>query len=387
MLLIKNAEIITMEEADYKNGFLLIENGKIAQMGDMADCPAKECEMYDARGRSVYPGFVDGHCHVGMWEEGLGFEGDDGNEDSDPIMPQLRAIDAVNPFDEAFTNAARAGVTTVVTGPGSANVLGGQFAAMKTRGISADEMTIKVCAAQKAALGENPKGVYASKKQSPVTRMATAALLREALTLAAEYKERRDEYYRDTKENDKPDIDFKLESLLGVISGETLLKVHAHRADDILTAIRIAEEFGIRISIEHCTEGHLIAELLKKKRLPVLIGPTLGTKSKPELKNLSFEIYPALSAVGIEYAIITDHPEIPVEQLPLCAMLAVKSGITERQALGAITINAAKNTDIADRVGSLAVGKDADFTVYSENPLTLGAKPDDVFINGKRLVF
>lgn len=391
-LLIKNANIITMEETDYKNGFLLCEGAKIIKVGDMSDCPeisSSKIMAYggaiDVNGKTVLPGFIDSHCHVGMWEEGLGAEGDDGNEDSDPVTPQLRAIDAINPLDEAFYNARHAGVTTVVTGPGSANVLGGQFAAVKTFGTSIDKMAINPCIAQKAALGENPKAVYSSKKQAPVTRMATAALLRETLYFARDYVRKWAEYNSDTEKYDRPDIDFKLESLMPVIKKEIPLKVHAHRADDILTAIRIAEEFDINITLDHCTEGHLISDILKEKNYPVILGPTLGTKSKPELKNLSFNIYPAMSAAGISFSICTDHPEIPIEQLPLCAMLAEKSGISKKEALRAITINAAENVGIADRVGSLKEGKDADFIIVSGEPLTMNSKTEMVFIDGKRV--
>lgn len=384
MLLIKNAKLITMESLDFENGFMLIDGSKIVKIGDMTDCTKDSgCEVLDLEGKTVVPGFIDSHCHVGMWEEGLGFEGDDGNEDSDPITPQLRAIDAINPFDEAFLNAKRAGVTCVVTGPGSANVLGGQFAAVKTDGILVDKMAIDKYIAQKAALGENPKSVYAQKKQAPITRMATAALLRETLALAKEYSEKWDNYNADSEKNDKPELDFKLESLIPVIKKEIPLKVHAHRADDILTAIRIAEEFDISITLDHCTEGYLIADILKEKDYPIILGPTLGNKSKPELRNLSFDIYPEMSKNGIKYSICTDHPEIPIEQLPLCAILAVKSGISKKEALSAITINAAKNVGISDRVGSLAIGKDADFVIFDGEPLTIDAKPFAVYINGK----
>ncbi|MBP3337627.1 MAG: amidohydrolase [Clostridia bacterium] len=386
MLLIKNVNIITMEENDFENGFLAVCDGKIAKIGDMKDFTESfGDEVLDFSGKTVLPGFIDSHCHVGMWEEGLGFEGDDGNEDSDPVTPHLRAIDAINPFDEAFKNAASAGVTTVVTGPGSANVLGGQFAALKTAGLGVDNMLINPYIAQKAALGENPKTVYSSKKQAPITRMATAALLRETLVFAREYVRKWDEYNKNPEENDRPDIDFKLESLVPVIKKEIPLKIHAHRADDILTAIRIAGEFDLKITLDHCTEGHLIADILKEKNYPIILGPTLGTKSKPELKNLSFDIYPALTNKGIKYSIVTDHPEIPIEQLPLCAMLAEKSGISKKDALMAITINAAENAGIADRVGSLKAGKDADFLVVQGTPLTMDMKIVSVYINGKEV--
>lgn len=385
--LIVNANIITMEEKNYENGYLLTENGKIAAIGDMNDLPKLETDLAaeDAAGLTMLPGFVDAHCHVGMWEEGLGFEGDDGNEDSEPIMPQLRAIDAVNPFDEAFENARRAGVTTVVTGPGSANVLGGQFAALKTDGVCVDQMLIKAPVAQKAALGENPKLTYSEKKQAPSTRMATAALLRETLAKAREYQRDWEEYAENKEENDRPSIDFRMESLLPVLRGEIPLKIHCHRADDICTAIRIGEEYGVPITLEHCTEGHLIADILAEKNLPIMLGPTFGNKSKPELRNLSFDIYRKLEEAGLEYAIITDHPEIPIQELYLCAVLAVRHGAGKEAALRAITVNAAKNTGIDDRVGSLRIGKDADFLLMSGEVMTLSAKVESVTIGGKKI--
>ncbi len=389
MFLIHNANIITMEEKDYPDGYLIIENGKIAEVGAKEALP-KTPELFekviDAQGQTVLPGFVDAHCHVGMWEEGGGFEGDDGNEDTDPVTPQLRAIDAVNPFDEAFENARRAGVTTVVTGPGSANVLGGQFAALKTIGNCVDKMIIKAPAAQKAALGENPKITYSSKKQMPSTRMATAAVLRETLAKAQEYKQAWEQYQQKPEEFDKPELDFKLESLIDVLNKKIPLKIHAHRADDICTAIRIGEEFGIRVTLEHCTEGHLIADILKEKNLPVMLGPTFGTKSKPELKHLSFDIYPKLEKAGLNFAIITDHPEIAIDQLHLCAVLAVKHGLSRKAALRAITIYAAENTGIADRVGSIRNGKDADLVFVSGDVLSIDAKVTAVYIDGKQVV-
>lgn len=385
--LIQNARIKTMENIDYENGYLLICGDKIAAVGDMSEVPPADAEtvVEDAGGLTLLPGFVDAHCHVGMWEEGMGFEGDDGNEDTDPVMPHLRAVDAVNPFDEAFCNARMAGVTTVVTGPGSANVFGGQFAAIKTAGNCVDKMIVKAPAAQKVALGENPKLTYSEKKQMPATRMATAALVRETLAKAREYQQDWEEYRSDEEENDRPSLDFRLESLLPVLQGEIPLKIHCHRADDICTAIRIGEEFQIPVTLEHCTEGHLIPEILAEKNLPVMLGPTFGTKSKPELRNLSFEIYRKLEEAGIEYAIITDHPEIPIHELYLCAVLAVRHGADKEAALRAITVNAAKNTGIDDRVGSLRVGKDADFLLMSGELMTLEAKVESVTIDGRKI--
>ncbi len=385
MKLIVNANILTMEGTDYENGYLLIEDGKIVAVGDMSEAPGQAEEVIDAKGRYLLPGFVDAHCHVGMWEESLGEAGADGNESTTPMTPQLRAIDAVNPFDEAFQNARRAGITTVVTGPGSANVLGGQFAALKTDGVCVDDMLIKAPVAQKAALGENPKSSYGTKNQMPMTRMASAALLREMLYKTKEYAKKWENYYKNTKKESCPEFDFQLESLLPVIRGEIPLKVHVHRADDICTAIRIGEEFGILITLEHCTEGHLIADILKVKNIPVTLGPTLGSKTKSELANLSYDVYTELEKRGIEFAIMTDHGEIPIQELYLCAVLAVRHGLSKQTALRAITINAAKNAGIADRVGSICKGKDADFLLMSGEPMSFDATVESVFINGRQI--
>ena len=388
MKLIKNARIITMEDKEYKNGYLIIDEGKIHDIGDMPDLNEEESKfsfIYDLEGDMLVPGFVDAHCHIGLFEEGVGDIGMDGNEDTSPITPQLRAIDAINPFDSAFSDARRAGVTTVVTGPGSANVIGGQFAALKTFGRCVDEMVIKAPVAMKAALGENPTSVYSARKEAPVTRMATAALLRETLMGAAEYNEKLKEYKKDSENNEKPELDFKSEALLPVLNREIPMKIHAHRADDICTAIRIAEEFNILITLEHCTEGHLIADIIKKKNIPVMLGPTLTSKSKLELKNLSYDIYSCFEKEGIDFAIITDHPEITIDNLYLCGALAVKNGLSKSGALAAITLNAAKNTYIDEYVGSIKKGKDADLVVISGELFSLDSKIKKVFISGEEI--
>lgn len=385
MKLIKNAKIYTMENDVYENGYVIFSDGKIKSVGSMENLNGEESfsEIFDADGDILLPGFVDAHCHIGLFEEGVGDIGMDGNEDTSPVTPHLRAIDAVNPFDSAFKDAIRGGVTTVVTGPGSANVIGGQFAAMKTYGRCVDHMVIKAPVAMKAAMGENPCGVYAQRKEAPVTRMALAAILRETLAIAAEYNEKVNEYKNDKENIDKPELDFKSEALLPVLNKEIPLKVHAHRADDICTAMRIAEEFDINITLEHCTEGHLIADIIKSKNVPVMLGPTLGSKSKLELKNLSFDIYKCMEKEGIDFAIITDHPEITIDNLYLCAALAVKNGLSKETALKAITINAAKNTYIDSRVGSIKAGKDADFVILSGELFSLGSEIKKVFIDGK----
>ncbi len=386
MLLVKNGRVLTMEGEEYENGYVLIDGEKIIGVGSIASLNESEYKiekMIDAYGGYILPGLVEAHCHVGIWEDSIGFEGDDGNEDTDPVTPHLRAIDAINPFDRAFEEARNAGVTTVVTGPGSANVIAGQFAAVKTYGRRIDEMIIKHPVAIKIALGENPKEVYHHKNQSPVTRMATAAILRETLIKAKEYKEIWDEYHKDQEENERPDFDFKMENLIPVLKKEIALKAHVHRADDIFTALRIANEFDVNITLEHCTEGHLIVDYLKEEKVPVMVGPALSDRSKIELKNLTFKTAGVLANAGLSVAIITDHPETPIQYLPLCAALAVREGLDENEALKTITINAAKNCGISERVGSIKKGKDADIVIFNGHPLDFRAKAQVVLINGE----
>lgn len=384
-MIIINARIMTMAGTDYENGYIIIKEGKIAEIGNMDKFQAASHEdgkTIDASGRYVLPGFIDAHCHVGMWEDSVGFEGDDGNEMTDPITPHLRAIDAVYHNDRAFLEARMSGVTTVVTGPGSANVIGGQFAALKTFGRRIEEMVVKDPVAMKVAFGENPKTVYNEKRQTPMTRMATAALLRESLFKAVEYKKQLDDYMEDSEEHDKPEYDMKLEALLPVLKGEIPLKAHAHRADDILTAIRIAKEFGLSVTIEHCTEGHLIADILLEEGVSAVVGPLLTDRSKIELRNQSLKAPGILSKAGVKVAIMTDHPCVPVQYLSLCAAMAVKEGMDEYEALRAITINAAAITGTDSRIGSLEKGKDADIVVFTGHPLDLRTKVDYTIING-----
>ncbi|MGN0106516.1 MAG: amidohydrolase [Hominilimicola sp.] len=380
--LIKNAEIITMTGKNYKNGCILF-NEKILYVGE--EIPQGADEIIDAEGKIVMPGLVDAHCHVGMFEDSLGFEGDDGNEDSDPVMPHLRAIDGINPFDRGFADARKAGVTAVVTGPGSANPVGGQFAAVKTYGICVDDMIIKSPAAMKMALGENPKCVYNEKEEAPVTRMGTMALIRELFIKSKEYLCQLEAYGENSEDNEKPDFDMKLEAMIPVLRREIPVKIHAHRADDICSAIRIGKEFDVDVTIEHCSDGDAVAPILEREKLPVMLGPTLSDRSKPELRNLTFDTYKNLSDRGINVAIITDHPEITVENLPLCAAMAVKHGMNEKKALEAITVIAAKNCRIDDRIGSLVVGKDADIAVFTDLPTRFDAVCAMTFIDGKRV--
>lgn len=380
--LIKNAKILTMAGEIYENGCVLFGD-KIEYAGEMKELEADE--VIDAKGLIVTPGLIDAHCHVGMFEDSLGFEGDDGNEDSDPITPHLRAIDGINPFDRGFEEAREAGVTSVVTGPGSANPVGGQFAAVKTAGICIDDMIIKAPAAMKMALGENPKSVYNEKDEGPVTRMGTMALIRELLIKSQNYMEQLDAYEADQDNNDKPEFDMKLEAMLPVLKREIPVKIHAHRADDICSAIRLAKEFDIDVTIEHCSDGDRVADILEREKLPVMLGPTLSDRSKPELKNLTFSTYKNLSERGIDTAIITDHPEITIGNLPLCAAMAVKHGMDEMKALEAITVTAAKNCRMADRVGSIEPGRDADLCVWTAVPTDFNAECKMVFIGGRRV--
>ena len=391
MILIKNAKIDTMKTSRIEKGCLAIKQGKIAYVGeDEAQAKAALQENtkdsfveMDMKGMYVLPGLVEPHCHVGLWEDGQGMEGSDGNETTDPITPHLQGIDGVYHADRNFVEAREAGVTTLVTGPGSANVLGGQFAALKTTGRYVDEMILKNPATMKTAFGENPKAVYTEKSQTPNTRMATAALLREALEKTKEYKEKWDKHRQNPQEHDKPDVDVKLEAMLPVLERKLLLKAHAHRADDIMTAVRIAEEYNLDMTVEHCTEGHLIADVLKEKNVRPILGPLMLERSKPELRNTDIKAPGILSAAGIKIAIMTDHPCLPIQYLLLSAAMAHKEGMGAKEALEAITINAAEFCGIDDRVGSLEVGKDADVVVFDKEPLDFTTKVQYTIINGE----
>ena len=382
MLLLKNGNVMTMAGPAFV-GDVAIENGKIVAVGQSLSY--SDAEVRDVTGMTVMPGIVDPHCHIGMWEDAMGFEGADGNECTNPITPELRAIDAINPYDRCFEEAVAGGVTACVTGPGSANVIGGQFVAIKTYGDSVENMVLRFPVAVKAAFGENPKRVYNGKNQTPSTRMATAALMRKALIEAQEYNEKLEKGKADPEK--MPERNLGKEILARVIRRELPLKIHAHRADDILTAIRICREFKLRYTLDHCTEGYLITDKLKEALSEdcegIIVGPLLTDRSKIELKNLSFKAPKVLEQAGIEYAMMTDHPVTPEQYLPICTAIAVREGASEEGALKAITINAAKITGIADRVGSIEVGKDADIAVFSGHPFDFRSRCVLTLVNGK----
>lgn len=379
MILIKNGIVLTMAGENIEDGCVLVDEGKIKYVGKEKKFDG-EVEIIDANGGYIMPGMIDAHCHLGLWEDGVGFEGADGNEATDPITPHLRAIDGINPMDKTFKEAYENGITCVCTGPGSANVISGSFSVIKTYGKRIDKMIVKEAAAIKVAFGENPKSTYHEKHEMPTTRMGIAALLRETLFKAKEYLEAKENAEED---DDKPDYDMKYESLIPVLKREIPLKVHAHRADDMFTAIRIAREFNIDLTLDHCTEGHLIVDELKEDGYPLIVGPSLSERSKVELRELSFETAGILSKAGMDIAIMTDHGVIPIQYLPLCAALAAKHGMDEMEALKAITINPAKILKIDHKVGSLEVGKDADVVVLDKHPLDVMSKTQYVLIDGK----
>lgn len=380
MLAIKDGKIYTMAGSIIEKGTILVDNQKIKAIGVNVEIP-EGAEVIDASGKTIMPGIIDAHSHIGIFEEGMGFEGADGNEMTSPSTPHLRALDAINPMDTAFKEAYQGGITTVVSGPGSANVIGGLGVALKTYGKVIDEMVILAPSGLKCAYGENPKRVYSSQKKMPSTRMGTAAVMREELIKAQSYLKKLEK--AETDPDKAPDRDLKMEALVKVLKKEIPLRAHAHRADDIVTALRIAEEFDVNITIEHCTEGHLIADFLAKKGVDVIIGPTLSSKSKIELQNLTFETGRILYEAGVKFAIMTDHPVIPQQYLPICAALAHKDGLPEEEALKAITINAAEIIGVGDRVGSLEVGKDADIIVLSGHLFDYKTVVEKTIINGE----
>ncbi len=383
MFVIKNALLHTMEGEALANGYVAVKEGRILETGTDFDANRFEgFDIIDAEGRIVTPGLVDAHCHLGLIEEGVRFEGDDVNEMTDPVYPELRGLDAVNPRDRSFRRTLAAGVTTVVAGPGSANIIGGTFCAMKTHGDLVGRMVFKDEVCMKMALGENPKRVYAEKKKSPSTRMASAAIMREWLIRAKEYKEALDAYEAGEDDAKKPAFDMKLHSLKRVFEGMPV-KIHAHRADDIMTAVRIVEEFGLKASIDHATEAYLIADTIKESGLPVILGPTMGFPGKYETAQLSFESGRILAEKGVPFAIMTDHPVVASAFTMVQAALYVKAGLSREEALQAVTKRAAEINGIDDRVGSLQKGKDADLVIWDGDPFDIMSSPETVYIEGK----
>ncbi|MBQ3411550.1 MAG: amidohydrolase [Oscillospiraceae bacterium] len=380
-MIIKNGTVYDAVNREPYAADIRVDGGKITEIG--ASLPVKENETcIDATGLRVYPGFIDAHCHLGLDGWGIGFEGADYNESGDICTPQLRAEDSFNPFDPTVYHAAKGGVTSVATGQGSANAIGGTWIAVKTTGICVDDMIIKTPIAMKGALGENPKRVY--RERGNAARMSTAAVIRNMLFKAKEYLAKKEAAGDDISK--KPAFDFKCEAMIPVLKKEIPLKLHAHQANDILTAIRLAKEFDVDLTIEHVTEGHLIADKLENCPYPLAVGPSLTHASKFELQNKSWETPGILAKRGCMVSIVTDSPVIPQEYLPLCAGLAVKAGMDEFDALKAITINPAKQIGIADRVGSLEVGKDADIVLADGDPMVSDTVVKRVFIDGNEIL-
>lgn len=380
MYLIKNAKIITMAERDYMDGAdILVDGGKIAAIDTSISAP--EAKVIDAKGLIAMPGLIDAHCHIGMIEDGVRSEGDDVNEITSPATPALRAIDGINPRDYSFEEALASGVTLCSTGPGSANVIGGQFALMKTYGKTLDERIIMEPSALKIAFGENPKCCYGGQKMTPMTRMATASILRQNLLDAQDYMK------KIAAGDDTQKVDLGKEMLAKALRGEVLVKAHAHRIDDMMTALRIGHEFNLRLSLEHCTQGHLIADELyaeqQKYGTPVVVGPLISTRAKIEMKQLSMAAPGILERAGVRFAMMTDHPEVPIQYLLMSAILAHREGLSERGALACVTRDAAWAIGVDDRVGSLATGKDADIAFYDRDVLDMRAKVRMVFCGGQ----
>ena len=380
---ITGGRILTMVGEEIEDGVVHIENGKIAAVGrrDEVEVRLKSGEqMIAIENGIIMPGIIEAHCHMGITEEKKGMEGDDCNETVNPITPYLRAIDAINTMDAAFDDAVRAGITTAMIGPGSSNVVGGQFALLKTKGRRVDDLVVKAPAAMKVAFGENPKVNYSGQGKSPSTRMAIAAMLRRELLEAQEYLRKKEQAEQENSDFEK---DFTKECWIPVLRGQIPLKAHVHRVDDIFTAIRIAEEFKLRITLDHCSEGHLIAEDLARAGFPAIVGPDLASRSKIEVQNMAFKTAGILNQAGVMTAITTDHPVSLIQSLPLCVGLAVKAGLPLEEGYKAMTIYPATICEAADRLGSLEVGKDADIAIFDGNPMEVFTKTLYTIIDGR----
>ncbi|MEW8994159.1 amidohydrolase [Clostridium sp.] len=384
MLLIKNGKILTMSGVDYDKGYILIEGKKIIEVGEYIDEDNNDIsEVIDASNCLVMPGIIEAHSHIGIQEERKGFEGNDCNEMTEPVTPYLKALDAINPMDSTFHQALSAGITGVMVGPGSSNVVGGQFVFIKTHGRVIDNMVVLEPAAMKVAFGENPKSNYNDKDKTPTTRMSIAALLREELFEAQQYYKNKKNSKQSGNEDNNFNEEFRKECWLPVFDKKIPLKAHVHRADDILTAIRIAKQFGLKMTLDHCTEGHLIAEEIKKSGFPAIIGPTLSVRNKIETQNMDFKTAGILHKVGVKVAITTDHPVTRIQDLAICAGFAAKEGLGIDEGLKAITINAAEICNVSHRVGSLEVGKDADIAIFDGNPMEIFTKTMYTIIDGE----
>lgn len=366
-MLIKDAKIITMTEKSYESGCILIYNKVIKKVAENINNDENNDNIIiNAKGKWVMPGLIDAHCHVGISEEKKGLEGNDCNETTEPVTPYLKAIDAINPMDAAFHNAIKAGITSIMVGPGSSNVVGGQFVFIKTNGRNIDDMVVLEPAAMKVAFGENPKKNYGNKNLMPSTRMTIGSMLREELFEAKQYIDKKQSAI---EAGEGFEEDFRLECWLSVFKKEIPLKAHVHRADDILTAIRIAKAFDLNMTLDHCTEGHLILEEIKESGFSAIVGPGLASRSKIEVQYMDFKTAGLLHKAGIKVAITTDHPVSLIQYLPLCAGLAAKEGLGVEEGLKAITINAAEICNVSSRVGSIEEGKDADIAIFDGNPM------------------
>ena len=381
MLLIKNGKIISMSDKNYDNGDILIKDKKIVKIGENISIGSNnECKIIDAKNCWVMPGIIEAHCHIGIKEERKGFEGDDCNELNESITPYLRALDGINVMDSAFHTALTAGITGVMVGPGSSNVVGGQFIFIKTHGRTIDDMIVRQPAAMKVAFGENIKANYNQKNMMPSTRMSVAALLREELFEAQKYNQNKKNAIKNGESFDEV---FRKECWLPVINREIPLKAHVHRADDILTAIRIAKEFNLKLTLDHCTEGHLISQEIRESGFPAIVGPSLAVRNKIETQNSDFKTAGILHKAGVKVAITTDHPVTRIQDLPICAGFAAREGLGIEEGLKSITINAAQICNVSDKIGSIEIGKDADIAIFDGNPMEVFTKTMYTIIDGE----
>lgn len=378
-MLIQNARIFTMEGQDYARGCIRIADGKIEAVAETLSLLPDE-EILDAEGLTVMPGMVDAHCHVGLYNYGLGAEGSGTNEMVTPMTPQLSAIDSINPRNSIMSDSYEAGVTTICTGPGSANLIGGTFTVIKTVGDCVDQMIVKKEAALKAAFGENPKRCYGQMLgKEPYTRMGSLGMMRQRFYDAKAYMEACER--TEQGEGDMPERDLGLENMVKVLRREIPLKCHAHRADDMFSAIRLAREFGFDITLEHCTEGRKIAKQLAKEGYPMIVGPYITERWKVEM-DIDYDVPITFAEEGIEFALCTDAPVVPQRLLPVIAGYMVGRGLDEKQALSAITITPARILGVDGRVGSIKPGKDADLVLYDGHPFDLEAKVRRVIVDG-----